>query len=144
VAPATNTTSYTPVPINYCTGPTQFVMNLRLTKTFGFGERTGPPPDRQRGVGGGGPHGGINPGGPGGGGRGGGGGPFGGGVGSTGRRYNLAFGVQVLNVFNNYGLSTPQGSLTSQNFGRSTQLVGMPYTSNSAGRRITLQTSFNF
>jgi hypothetical protein len=146
VAPATNTTSYTPVPINYCTGPTQFVMNLRLTKTFGFGERTGPPPDRQRGGGGGGPRGGINPGGSGGGGRGGpgGGGPFGGGVGSTGKRYNLAFGVQVLNVFNNYDLSTPQGSLTSQNFGRSTQLTGNPYTSNSAGRRITLQTSFNF
>jgi hypothetical protein len=34
--------------------------------------------------------------------------------------------------------------LTSQQFGRSTQLAGNPFTSNSATRRISLQTSFNF
>jgi hypothetical protein len=146
-------TPYTPVPINLCTGPTQFVMNLRLTKTFGFGPRTGPPPSPDGGhnrgpgaggvgVGGGGGRGG----GGGGGGRGGGGGGggFGGGPGSTGRRYNLSFGVQAFNVFNNIDVSTPQGSLTSQNFGRSTQLAGNPFTTTSAGRRISLQTSFTF
>ena len=40
VAPPPNT-SYTPIPINYCTGPTQFTTNLRMTKTFGFGPSTG-------------------------------------------------------------------------------------------------------
>ena len=40
VAPPPNT-PYTPIPINYCTGPTQFTMNLRVTKTFGFGPPTG-------------------------------------------------------------------------------------------------------
>jgi hypothetical protein len=86
-------------------------------------------------------------GGGGGGGRGGpGGGPgggFGGGA-STGKRYNLAFGVQILNLFNNLDLSTPNGTLTSQQFGRSTQLAGRPFTTNSALRQFSLQTSFNF
>ena len=92
------------------------------------------------------------PGGPGGGGRGGGGGGgrggpgggFGGGGGSTGRRYNFSLGIQVLNLFNNQDVSTPNGTLTSQNFGRSTQLAGRPFTSNSALRQVSLQTSFTF
>ncbi len=129
------------VPINYCTGPTEFTFNLRVTKTFGFGASTRPDAG---GPGGGGP------GGPGGGrgdhdhggGRGGG-GPFGGGT-STGKRYNLAFGVQVQNLFNNEDLSVPQGVLSSSNFGVSTQIYGGPYTTTSALRRISLQTSFNF
>jgi hypothetical protein len=28
-------------PVNYGTGPSQFTLNLRLTKTFGFGRKTG-------------------------------------------------------------------------------------------------------
>jgi hypothetical protein len=71
-------------------------------------------------------------------------GGFGGGGGGTGKRYNLAFGVQFLNLFNNLDLSTPNGTLTSQQFGRSTQLAGRPFTSNSALRQISLQTSFTF
>jgi len=140
--PATGT-AYTPVPINYCTGPTQFTTNLRITKTFGFGEKTGAAAQQQGGPGqnrgplagavGRGGGGGRGPGGPGG---------FGGA--SSGRRYNLAFGVQVLNVFNNVDLSTPNGTLTSPQFGRSTQLSGNPFTSNDAARRISLQTSFTF
>jgi Carboxypeptidase regulatory-like domain/TonB dependent receptor len=145
-------TPYTPIPINYCTGPNQFTTNLRITKTFGFGESTRAPAQGQGG-GQGGPGG---PGGPGGigGGRGGGGGGRGGlgggpgggfgGGGGTGKRYNLAFGVQFLNLFNNLDLSTPNGTLTSQQFGRSTQLAGRPFTSNSALRQISLQTSFTF
>ncbi len=145
VAPPPNT-PYTPIPINYCTGPNQFTMNLRVTKTFGFGPSTGALPQGQGQGGGGGPRGGA----PAGGGRGGGGrgpggpgGGFGGGT-STGKRYNLAFGVQVLNLFNNLDLSTPNGVLTSQQFGVSTQLAGRPFTSNSSVRQISLQTSFNF
>ena len=62
------------IPVNYGTGPSEVTVNLRLSKTIGFGKKTGgqenlPP-------GGGGPGG---PGGPGGGGPGGGGPPPGGG-----------------------------------------------------------------
>ncbi|MGD0443712.1 MAG: carboxypeptidase regulatory-like domain-containing protein [Edaphobacter sp.] len=142
-------TAYTPVPINLCTGPSQFTTNVRLTKTFGFGPPTGPP---ARPDGGGGNNRGPGPGGVGGpgGARGGGGGNPGGGrggfggAGSTGRRYNLALGVQVLNLFNNQDVSTPIGTLTSKQFGQSTQLAGMPFTSNSALRRVTLQMGFTF
>jgi Carboxypeptidase regulatory-like domain len=142
----------TVIPINLCTGPSQFTMNVRLAKTFGFGERTGAAANQGQGQRGGGPPGGPPGGGGarggGGGGRGGpsggpGGGP-GGGFGSTGKRYNLGFAVQVQNLFNNENLSTPNGTLTSQNFGRSTQLAGRPYTSNSAERQVSLQTSFTF
>jgi len=131
------------VPINYCTGPSLYTFNLRVVKTFGFGASTRPSAG---GPGGGGPGGGPGGGGHGdhGGGRGGGpGGGFGGGP-STGKRYNLAFGVQAQNLFNNKDLSTPQGVLSSSNFGESTQIYGQPYTTTSALRRITLQTSFTF
>ena len=141
VTPAPGT-SYTPVPINACTGPALFTTNIRVTKTFGFGPETG------AGAGQGGDHSHNGPpgggrGGPPGGGRGGPGGGFGG-AGSTGKRYNWGIGVQVLNLFNNDDLSTPNGTLTSQNFGRSTQLAGRPFTTNSALRQVFLQTSFTF
>jgi hypothetical protein len=130
-------------PINDCTGPALFTFNFRLTKTIGFGASTAVKSD-------GGPGGGPG-GGPPGGGRGGhdggghGGGPgFGGGGVSSGRRYNVAFGLQVQNLFNNEDLSTPVGVLSSENFGKSTQLNGGPYTTSNALRRISLQASFQF
>jgi uncharacterized membrane protein YgcG len=133
----------TPVPINYCTGPANWTMNLRVVKTFGFGERTGPRPDRQQGQGGG-----NRPppgaGGPGGGGRGGGGGGFGGGGASSGRRYNLSIGAQAQNIFNIVDRSVPVGTLTSPSFGTSTTLAGGQYTTDSAVRRIYLQAGFTF
>jgi hypothetical protein len=141
------------VPINACTGPGLFTLNFRLTKTFGFGPLRNAPPSQGRGggqggPGGGGPGGGRGGGGGGGrGGGGGGGGPFGfggGGGGSTGKRYNLAIGLSVNNLFNNTDLATPSGTLTSPNFGKSTQVEGGPYTSDSAIRRIQVQASFNF
>jgi len=134
-------TPYTPIPINLCTGPAQFTTNLRVTKTFGFGPKTGAAVQGQGGPGG--PGGGR--GGPGGGGgRGGPGGMGGFGGSNTGRRYNLAFGVQALNLFNDANLSTPNGQLTSQQFGVSTQLAGRPFTGTSGIRQIVLQTSFTF
>ncbi len=125
------------VPINYCTGPALFTFNFRLTKTIGFGASTVKPQEQG------------GPGGPGGGGhdhggRGGGGPMFGGGGANTGRRYNVAFGAQVQNLFNNEDPSTPQGALSSANFGKSTQLTGGPYTTSNALRRISLQASFQF
>ncbi|SFS20994.1 Carboxypeptidase regulatory-like domain-containing protein [Granulicella pectinivorans] len=136
--------SYTPIPINYCTGPGNFTLNMRVARTFGFGPRTGAPAGqggRQRdpsrmGMGG--------PGGPGGGGgRGGGPGGFGGG-GNSGRKYNLTFGAQGSNIFNKVPLGTPVGTLTSPKFGQPVNIGGRPFSSGSAVRTITLQATFNF
>ena len=126
------------IPINFCTGPTQLVTNIRASKTFGFGPSTAT--QAQGGPGGGGPggHGGH------GGGDHGGRGGFGGGS-RTDRKYNLTFSAQVQNLFNNADYATPNATLTSQTlFGKSTQLAGNPYTSSSALRRISLNMSFNF
>lgn len=129
--------AYTPIPINYCTGPALFSANVRLTKTFGFGRSIG---SQAQGNGPGGGPGGHGPGGHGG--RGGG-GPFGGGA-STGKRFNLSIGVQAMNLFNNLDVSTPNGTLSSPQFGESTQLAGRPFTGTSAVRQIALQTRFTF
>jgi hypothetical protein len=120
-------------------------MNLRVGKTFGFGEPTGQQA-QQGGQQGGGRSGPGGPGGPGGG-RGGpgGGGPGGGGRGGTGKRYNLTFSAQFQNLFSTENYSAPGSVLnTPQNFGKYTQLAGQFYTSNAALRRILLQMSFNF
>ena len=129
------------VPINYCTGPALFTFNLRITKTFGFGASTAKVAQK-----GGGPGGGPPPPGGGHGGGGGRGGPmgFGGGGASSGKRYNFALGVNLQNLFNNEDLAPPVGILSSNDFGRSLQVNGQPYTTNSALRRISLQASFNF
>jgi hypothetical protein len=132
------------VPINYCTGPKLFTFNMRITKTFGFGAKKGAANN-----GPGGPRGGSMLGaaaGPGGGGgrRGGPGMGFGGGGGSTGKRYNMALGVQFQNLFNNEDLAAPNAIMTSKYFGQSTQVTGGPYTTNSALRRIQLTASFSF
>jgi len=127
-------------PINSETGPNHFVMNLRLTKTIGFG-----PVTKGAGVGQGGP------GGPGGG-RGGGGrgGPlFGGGpqMGNTNtdRRYNATFGISFRNAFNNVNVTNPGGVLGSRFFGVSNNIVGFPYSPGStADRRIDLTAQFQF
>ncbi len=132
---------YSTAPINACTGPNLFSTNLRLTKSFGFGEKIA------RGGNGGGGQGG--PGGGGGGGRGG--GPGGGGRGgfggtSTGRRYSATIGVIAQNLFGNTDPAVPIAQLDAgpTNFGRSLVLQGGPYTQQSAVRRISLQASFNF
>ena len=142
-------TGLTTVPINYCTAKGLFTMNLRVGKTFGFGEPTARVVQGgQQGGGPGGPGGpGGGRGGPGGGGggRGGfGGGPGGGGA-STGKRYNLTFSAQFQNLFSTDNFGAPGSVVNSpQNFGKYTQLAGQFYTSNAALRRILLQMSFNF
>ncbi|HET7215080.1 MAG TPA: carboxypeptidase regulatory-like domain-containing protein, partial [Terriglobia bacterium] len=106
------------VPANYLTGPGQFSMNARLSKTFGFGKEVGSS------GGGGGFHG--HGGGRGGlGGRGlssGGGGPrFGS---SSDRRYQVELGIMAHNVLNKVNLGTPVGNITSPLFGQSNSLAG--------------------
>jgi hypothetical protein len=129
------------VPINYLTGPAQFVLNLRLSKTFGFGKETASngPGGGGHGGGGGGPRGG------GGFGR----GPGAGmgaifGPGNTNHRYNLTFSVNARNVLNRENLAAPIGNLSSPNFGRSVSLAGGPFSSTVASRKIELQASFSF
>lgn len=129
-----------PLPINYANGPSRFVMNLRLTKTFGFGPKakssSGAP----------------GQGGPGGGGRGGGGrgGPlFGGGPSfassNSDRRYNLILGVNARNVFNNVNVANPSAFLGSRFFNVPNALQGGPFSpGTAANRKIELQATFSF
>jgi len=143
------TTAYTQIPINYLTGPSNFTLNLRLAKTFGFGPELGGKSGAQAG---GGPGGGPPPGG--GGPRGGGGGGFGrggpgggpgGGLGlATTRRYNLTFSVNARNVLNRVNAAPPIGVLSSPEFGKSIALAGGPFSSAAANRKIELQAMFSF
>jgi hypothetical protein len=131
------------IPINDATAPGRFTLNLRLGKTFGFGEKkesaAGGP-----GGGGGGTFG-RGPGGPGGGQHGGGdrgGGMFGGNPSNS--RYNLTFSVNARNIFNNVNVSNPIGNLSSPIFGQSNGLAGGPFSSSTANRRVDLQVQFTF
>ena len=133
---------YTPIPINYLTGPAHFTLNLRLAKTFGFGPeigRNGAHPGE------GGPMGGHNPSAHGGGRFG---GPVGGGglgLGSaTNRRYSLTFSINARNVFNHVNPDTPIGTLSSPFFGQSIALAHGPFSSAAANRKIELQAMFSF
>jgi hypothetical protein len=135
------TPGYTPIPVNYGDGPGRFSLNLRLSKTFGFG-----PVLEGASGGGGGPMGGgtfgRGPGGPGRGGPGGGrGGPD---AGATNRRYAVTFSVNARNIFNNVNLATPIGNLGSRLFGESNGLTGRPYSDSTSNRRLDLQVSFTF
>jgi hypothetical protein len=135
----------TVIPINDATGPSRFTLNLRLSKTFGFGTKkeavASGPGGRGGGTFGGGPG---SPGPRGGGGGGGdrGGGMFGGNP--SNNRYNLTFSVNARNVFNNVNVSNPIGNLSSLIFGQSNALAGGPFSSSTANRRVDLQVSFNF
>jgi hypothetical protein len=134
------------IPIDDATGPARFILNLRLSKTFGFGKVKETAATGPGGPGGGGTFGrGPGPGGGRGGGGGGGGrGPGGFDSGATNKRYSLTFAVAARNVFNNVNLATPIGNLSSPVFGQSNGLVGPPYSSNTANRQINLQVTFGF
>jgi hypothetical protein len=141
------------IPINYGEGPAQYSVNLRLSRTWGWGERAAPTQPQNRGGGGfGGPGGGGRGGGPprggfGGGGRGG----FGAlGGGGTGKRYNLTATISARNALNHTNLGTPNGTLVSPFFGQSTTLAGQgggPFGggNGAAGnRKVELQLRFQF
>jgi hypothetical protein len=130
------------IPINDATSPGRFTLNLRVSKTFGFGQKK----EAVAGGGAGGPGGGGTFGrGPGGGDRGGrgGGGMFGGGSPSN-YRYNLTFSVNARNLFNNVNFGPFIGNLSSPLFGQANSLAGQPYSSSTANRRIDLQAQFTF
>jgi hypothetical protein len=135
------TPGMTIIPVNYGVAHSQVNVNMRISRTWGFGERTltarqrqqqqdggggrGPGFGQAAGGGGGGPRGGGGPGGGGGGARGGG-GPGGGGDagGSSGRKYSLTASMMFHNMFNTVNQGPPVGSLNSPLFGQSLSLAG--------------------
>ena len=127
------------IPINLGTGPARFSLNLRLGKTFGFGEKKGGPASASGGGPGGGTFGRPNRGGGGGGHR----GPWGMDA-SSSRRYTLSFAVSARNLFNKLNEGPIVGVLSSPIFGEANSLAPGPYSSESASRRIDLQVRFSF
>ena len=149
------------IPRNHGTGPSFFVVNLRASKTIGFGDlassraagRSSSPSESSAGEGRGG-----RGGGGGGGGRGGGPGGgltsaslFGGANNANSaaeKRYNLTFSVQVSNLLNNTNAGTPIGNLLSPFFGESNSTAGgFGFGGGNAGagnRRVEAQIRFNF
>jgi len=141
------------VPINSLTAPPHFSLNLRLSKTWGFGGET---TSSGAGTTGGGPSGGGGRGGGGGGTRGGFGMPGGFGGGSTtSRRYNLTLGISARNVFNYENVAIPSGVIDPPDapggtasvpsfFGKPNALAGGAFSSTSASRLVYLQLGFSF
>jgi carboxypeptidase family protein len=133
------------VPVNSLTSTGRFSLNLRVSKSFGFGKKTEKPSADVGGAGAGGtfgrgPGGDRRGGGPGGGGR-------GMGVtdaGGTTHRYNLTFSVSGRNIFNNVNLATPIGNLSSPLFGESNAIAGGPFSGSPGNRRFDLQMTFSF
>ncbi|MDR3764784.1 MAG: TonB-dependent receptor [Acidobacteriota bacterium] len=138
------------IPVNYGHGPANVTVNLRVSKTFGFGRDLrkaddskeqgpgGPPPGSH---GGGGGHGG--PGGPPpGGGRGPGGSMFA--ASNTSRHYNLTVAAMARNLFNTWNAGSPSGDLTSSRFGRSSNTAGGPFSNGTANRLFDLSATFSF
>jgi hypothetical protein len=119
------------IPINEETGPARFTLNMRFSKTFGFGEK-------KETTGGGGPRGGTFGRAP----HEHGGGMFGGNP--SNNRYNLTFSVNARNVFNKVNLNNPIGNLSSPLFGQSNDLAHGPFSSSTANRLIYLQCQFSF
>ena len=133
---------------NYGRGPGAVTVNMRLSKTFGFG------PAREGGSGGG------SGGGPGGGGGGGGhrgpGSPYGGGGGmgglfgapSTSHRYNLIVSLSARNLLNHNNPGPIIGNITSPLFGLANQMQGGfgggGFNENANNRRLELQMRFTF
>jgi hypothetical protein len=148
------------IPRNYGEGPGFFIVNLNLSRTFGFGDMPGANAAAASASQGGGPRGGGAPGaGAGGGGRGAGGGAAAGGGGGARpapappveKRYNFTFTANITNLFNRTNLCAPVGNLSSPLFGQSQSTTG-PFggcgfagNNQSAGnRRIQLGVRFNF
>lgn len=147
------------IPRNYGTGPSFFTVDLRLGKTFGFGDVPADTTGRAgRGAGGGAGRGGRGGRGGGGGGRGGRSGGFGGGEGGgafgdasseTPKRYNLTVSLNVQNLLNRTNAGIPIGNLSSPLFGQSNSTAGRfgfgGGGNQSAGnRRVELLLRFSF
>jgi len=130
------------LPRNYGTGPSTFSVNLRFSRTWGFGttKYEGSSGGARANAGGGGRGGGF-------GGFGGGrgpGGPFGGT--STEHRYNLTLSISARNMFNHVNYNPPVGVMGSPFFLQSTGISGgfAAEQTPTDNRRIDLQLRFQF
>ncbi len=128
----------TVIPINYLSGPGQFAMSARLSKTFGLGKVTeggggsrGGYRRRDRGLGGRGLSGGGD-------------GGFSRRGNAQNHRFQLEVGAMAHNIFNKVNLGTPVGNITSPLFGESTSLAGGYFGRGAANRSINLFLRFNF
>ncbi|HLY39920.1 MAG TPA: carboxypeptidase regulatory-like domain-containing protein [Terracidiphilus sp.] len=154
------------LPINLGNSPTSVAINLRVSRAFGIGPKL--EEGAQSGPNRGGDGGGYRGGGRGAGGGGFGPGGFGGGGGPRGmfgpegggRKYNLTFSAQALNLFNNINYGTPTGSISpaavtdssgtvtgyvpDSLFGHSRALAGQMFSQGAASRRVFLQAVFTF
>jgi Carboxypeptidase regulatory-like domain len=134
-----------PIAPNTENGPSNFMLNLRLSRTFGFGGTGG---ERHGGAGtaGGAPRGRHHRGGLGGRGLGGGGGFSLGGA--TEQRYAVTLSLSVLNAFNTVNLAPPVNVLGSPLFGHSIALAGGPFSAQVgnpvANRLINVGIAFSF
>jgi hypothetical protein len=142
------------IPRNFGNGFGSLTINMRVSRTWGFGESTSRPGNQ--GGGGGGPRGGgLGGGRPGGGGGGGGrGGGFFGGA-ATNKRYNLIASVEIRNMLNSVNPSAPVGTLGSPFFGQAQGITGGfggpgggggggGGAAQSANRRLEMQLRFSF
>lgn len=141
-----------PIPINLGDAHSQFTINARLSRTWGFGERVTGNNNNQRNQGGQNnqPGFGRGAGGPGGGGggRGGGGGNFGGGRGgggdSSGQKYTLTAGIVARNILNTVNPAGYESSLLSNRFDVSESLANTGGQGVSANRRMEFNLRFSF
>jgi len=160
------------IPRNFGEGPGYFAVNMRISKTWNFGDmpsrRAATPAEQQQrgqtgGMGGGGPRIVPNTGGGGGGPQGGGGGPRGGGGipgggipgggagGGEAKRYSMIFSLNFNNLLNKVNLGNPVSNLSSPSFGESQSLGGsfggfggFGGSTGAGNRRVTAQVRFNF
>lgn len=124
----------TVIPRNLGSSPSMFAVNMRLSKSFGFGARTEsaaaslPSPGMPGGHGPGAGHGRHHD------------------AESTSsdRRYTLTFSVSARNLFNHVNYDTPVGNLSSPQFGQSTSIHGFGHGSASANRTLDFQARFSF
>ena len=161
------------IPRNFGEGPGYFSVNMRISKTWNFGDMPRPAAARQetpgRTAGGPGGPGGVpriagaggggGPQGGGGGPRGGGGGggipgggiPGGGAGGGEAKRYSMVFSLNFNNLLNKVNLGNPVSNLSSPSFGESQSLGGsfggfggFGGSTGAGNRRVTAQVRFNF
>lgn len=119
------------IPRNYGTGSSFATVNLRLSRTFGFGGESN-----------GGNGGGRNGGGMG--------SMMGGGGNSTARKYNLTFSLNANNLLNTTNAGNPIGNMSSTLFGNTNSIGGgfgfgpMGSSSSAFNRKIEAQIRFSF
>ena len=125
------------LPRDFGTGSSQVSINLRMSRTWGFGTT------KVAGVVGGARAGGYGGGRGGGGGHGGG---FGGGDSMTEHRYNLTFSISARNLLNHVNYATPVGFLSSPNAFQPLGIAGGYGAEQSPtnNRRLDLQLRFQF